>query len=135
MTDVERPAKVRKTKRSDTVSKPDVVIEMAEPVTTKKEDDDGARNRTRQLTVEDVPYAFLTPQQKEEVDREQEENRRQREEFYKRDKEEARKMKVLLGLALGAGLGMFAAYLVKRNLFTDAVEAAVETVNKIVDEN
>lgn len=135
MTDVERPTKVRKNKRSDTIAKPEVVIEMAEPVTTKKEDEEGTRNRTRQLTVEEAPFEFLTPQQKEELIKAEQQMIREAEEREANEKENAKKARVMLGLVLGAGLGMFAAYLVKKNLFSATVEAAIETVNNIVDES
>ena len=135
MTDIERPTKVRKTKRSDTVSKPDVVIEMAEPVTTKKEEEEGARNRTRQLTIEEVPFEFLTPQQKEKKILEADAERYREEQLRNKELENNNKAKVLLGLVLGAGLGMFAAYLVKKNLFSETVEAALEAVDNIVDKS
>lgn len=74
MGDVERPTKVRKTKRADTIAKPDVTIEMAEPVPTKREEkEDTAQNRNRQLNVDALPFEFLTPDQKEEVIRQKEE--------------------------------------------------------------
>jgi deoxyhypusine synthase len=125
---------VRKTKRSDTVAKPDVTIEMAEPI-KKEEEDDGARNRTRQLTVEEVPFEFLSQQQKDEVLKEQA-LREMTETLEKiKDHENSKKAKVLLGLVIGAGLGMFAAYLVKKNLFSVTVEAALEAVDDIVDKS
>lgn len=134
MTDVERPTKVRKNKRSDTIAKPDVVVEMAEPVTTKKEDDEGARNRTRQLTVEDAPFEFLTPQQKEERLKAEEELGRLLEEAFAKNQENKKRARIMLGLVIGAGLGMVAAYLVKKNLFSATVEAALEAVDNIVEE-
>lgn len=134
MTDVERPTKVRKTKRSDTIVKPEVVIEMAEPVTTKKEEQESTRNRTRQLTVDEAPFEFLTPQQKEEHLKAEEELSRALEEAFEKNQENKKKARIMLGLVIGTGLGMFAAYLVKKNLFSVTAEAALEAVNNIVDE-
>jgi hypothetical protein len=133
MSEPERPTKVRKTKRSDTVSKPDVTIEMAEPL-PKKEEDDGAKNRTRQLNVEEVPFDFLTPQQKEELLKEYElaEEERRQKEFS--EQQNSKKAKVLLGFIVGAGLGICAAYLVKKNLLGPVTEAALEAVSNATSE-
>jgi hypothetical protein len=129
MSEPERPTKVRKTRKTDTVTKPDVSIEMAEPV-SKKEDDEGARNRTRQLNVDEVPFEFLLPAQKEAVLQEAEIFERVSVEKLKKDAENAKKAKILLGFVIGAGLGLCTAYLVKKNLLTPAVEAAIDAVTE-----
>lgn len=129
MSEPERPTKVRKTRKTDTVAKPDVSIEMAEPV-SKKEDDEGTRNRTRQLNVDEVPFEFLLPAQKEAILHEAKIAELISVEELKNDAENAKKAKILLGFVIGAGLGLCTAYLVKRNLLTPAVEAAIDAVTE-----
>ena len=129
MSEPERPTKVRKTRKTDTVAKPDVSIEMAEPV-SKKEDDEGTRNRTRQLNVDEVPFEFLLPAQKEAILHEAKIAELISVEELKNDAANAKKAKILLGFVIGAGLGLCTAYLVKRNLLTPAVEAAIDAVTE-----
>lgn len=121
--DFERPTKVRKTRKADTI-KPDVSIEMAEPV-AKKDEDEGARGRTRQLNVDEVPFEFLSSAQKHAIAVEAAEAELLAVERQQEENANAKKARILLGFVIGAGLGVCAAYLVKKNLFSPALEAAI----------
>ena len=128
--------KVRKTKRSDTVSKPEVTVQIAEPVTDikKEQEEERTRNRSRQLNVEAVPFEFLPSQQKEEILFNEHLEEMKRLEEAEREAKNSKKAKALLGVFIGAGLGMWLAYLVKDKLFSPAVEAAVEAASVIVED-
>lgn len=129
----ERPTKIRKSKRGDTVSKPEVVVEMAEPVETPEIEEDG-KLRKRQLTSTDVPFEFLPANVKEELIRRQELEEQERIVSELRNAQNTKKAKTLLGIFIGAGIGMYVAYLVKDKLFSPAMEAAIESASSIVED-
>ncbi len=128
----ERPTKIRKSKRGDTVSKPEVVVEMAEPVETPEVEEEG-KLRRRQLTSSDVPFEFLPANVKEEILKKQELEEQERLAAELRNIQNTRKAKTLLGIFIGAGIGMYVAYLVKDKLFSPAMEAAIESASSIVE--
>ena len=129
----ERPTKIRKSKRGDTVSKPEVVVEMAEPVETPEIEEDG-KLRKRQLTSTDVPFEFLPANVKEDLIRRQELEEQERIVSELRNAQNTKKAKTLLGIFIGAGIGMYVAYLVKDKLFSPAMEAAIESASSIVED-
>lgn len=121
--------KVRKTKRTDTISKPEVTVQVAEPVPeNKKEEEDGIKNRTRQLNVDTVPFEFLPQHQKEEILVQAHLDELQEQEAQLKEQENSKKARALLGVFIGAGLGMWLAYTVKGKLFSPAVKAVIDTV-------
>lgn len=126
--------KVRKTKRTDTISKPEVTVQVAEPVpeNKKEEEEDGVKNRTRQLNVDTVPFEFLPQHQKEEILAQARLDELQEQEAQLKEQENNKKARALLGVFIGAGLGMWLAYTVKGRLFSPAVKSVIDTV---VDES
>ena len=127
----ERPTKVRKTKKNDTITpQPAISIEMAEPLTPEEETlnvEDG-RGRSRQLTVtdSDVPFEFLPPNKKEEILKAEKIRESLERQIREKEESSSKKAKTLLGVFIGAGIGLYIAYLVKDKLFSPAVEAAIE---------
>lgn len=128
----ERPSKVRKSRRTDTINKPDTVVEMAEPLPEPTKEEEG-KGRNRQLTTDNVPFEFLPPAEREEIL--QAKIRRDMAEEVKREQDELNgaKAKAILGIFIGAGIGMWAAYLLKDKLFPPAVAAAIEAASDIVE--
>lgn len=129
----DRPTKIRKSKRGDTVSKPDITVEMAEPVEKPDIEEDG-KLRRRQLTSTDVPFEFLPANVKEDILHKQKIEEELRIASELKNAENARKARTLLGVFIGAGIGMYVAYLVKDKLFSPAMEAAIESASSIVDD-
>lgn len=125
----EPPAKRRKTKNKEL---PSVSVEVAEPVPPTEEEVPGPRQRQCNLT--EIPYEFLTPSEKDEVDRTAAERERAAVEHAEKEKNDSKKARALLGVFIGAGIGMWAAYMLKGKLFSRSVEAAVESASKIIDE-
>lgn len=124
----EPPAKRRRTNKNKDSEKPPITTEIAEPLVQEEEEERG-RSRTRQLTVDEVPFEFLSADAKAKIEEEQ--IRRIFEEEEKKIAEDKAKLKAktLLGLFIGAGIGMYFAYLMKGKFFS-----AVETASSIVEE-
>ena len=125
----EPPSKRRKTNKSRESERPPIITEMAQPIEEREEEEDRGRGRTRQLTVDEVPFDFLPPETKAKL--EEEAVREVLEELEQKETEEKAKFKAktLLGLFIGAGLGMYFAYLVK-----DKFIGAVSTVAAVAEE-
>lgn len=120
----EPPAKRRKLKSRD--APPNVTVEVAEP-TPKEEDVPGTRQRQCALNTDELPYEFLTPEKRRSI--EEHEAR-----LAEKEEKNSKKAKALLGIFIGAGFGMWIAYMVKGKLFSPAAEAVLENAAKIVDE-
>lgn len=129
----ERPTKVRKSKRTDTIDKPDMIVEMAEPIKREQTEDEG-KGRLRQCTVDEIPYDFLPPDKKRDIEAHEAHLARTEAERAQKEANDTKRAKTLLGVFIGAGIGMYVAYLVKDKLFSPTVAAAIESVSSIVDE-
>ena len=129
----ERASKVRKTRRNDTVDKPDTVVEMAEPI--KEPEEESGKNRLRQLSVDEVPFEFLSWEKKEEILKQKRLEEEAEAERELKNAQSSKKAKALLGIFIGAGIGMWAAYLFKEKLFSPTVAAAIESVSDIVEKS
>ena len=132
----ERPSNVRKNRRGDTVSQaPETVIEIAEPVTPQEDERDSEPStRPRRLTVDEVPFDFLSAEDKEKILRERERIEEEARRKLQEDQINSKRAKALLGVFIGAGIGMYAAYLMKGRLFSPAVERVLENATEMVEQ-
>lgn len=128
----EPPVKRRRTNKQKETDKPTIVTEIAEPL-EREEGEERGRNRIRQLTIDEPPFEFLPADVKAKI--EQTNERIALEELEKQETEKNAKLKAktLLGVFIGAGIGMYFAYLVK-NKFFPAVETAAQILEETITE-
>lgn len=125
----ERPAKSRKLRKNDV---PTTTVEMAEPVEKPVEE---PATKVRQLTVDAVPFDFLSEEEQNKFRAAAEQNRKENEARKKEEEANAKRARSLLGIFIGVGVGMYAAYLVKGKFFTPKLETVLNTAADIVESN
>lgn len=124
----EPPTKRRKTKNKEL---PNISIEVAEPAPAPEEDVPGPRQR--QCNLSEMPFEFLTPAEKAEVEHAIKLEEQAIAEKLEKENEDSKKAKTLLGVFIGAGIGMWFAYILRDKLFSKTVVKAVESASDIID--
>ena len=119
------PTKTKKRSRKE-IARPEVVLEIAEPADQHEETEKPRFGR--QCNVDEVPYEFLDNQTKAQIDAMLAEETLKEKLKEVEDAKNAKKAKTILGLFIGAGLGMFLAYTARRHL-----KGLFETVEHVSD--
>lgn len=135
---IEPVPKKRKLNRKAGISEPPTVtVQIAEPVDTEnrmetEEEEREKKRNGRQCNLDEIPFEFL-PEREREAIRMKEDVERQLKESE--DSANSKKAKTLLGIFIGAGIGMYLAYIVKDKFFSPAVVSAIENATNIIDNN
>lgn len=134
----EPPTKRQKTAKKKTNQLPDVSVQMAVPLTYEdtepnmEVEEEGGRRTARQCTLGEVPREFLPEPLRQKLD---EEEREALEAEALQAQRDSKKAKAIAGVFIGAGIGMFLAYMLKDKIFGLAIKEVVEKVaDTIVDE-